>query len=187
MCEAADCGGVAKVVSCMAVLIETANGLPFLVDDEDASQPRQVSFKDGSSVSVVISSHRWRWVGTGSKRHVATNFCSRLIYVHRAVMQAPPFLQVDHVNRDTSDNRKANLRLATHGQNLANQAKPRKRFAKYRGVRVRETSNGLRFFCTIKKDGKQYWTRLRASEKEAAIDHDEIAKRLYGEFAVLNF
>ncbi|KIS27827.1 hypothetical protein TV39_08815 [Arthrobacter sp. SPG23] len=42
------------------------------------------------------------------------------IVLARRIMQAPPHLEVDHINHDTSDNRRANLGLSTHAQNQAN-------------------------------------------------------------------
>ena len=42
------------------------------------------------------------------------------IYLHRFIMNAPDHLLVDHVNHNTLDNRKSNLRLATTSENNQN-------------------------------------------------------------------
>lgn len=171
----------------MPTTINTVNGAPFVVDDDDSREPRMVWFKDGTCLEVVIKTSRWRWVGTSSKRHVATQAGRKLVYVHRAVMQSPPSFQVDHVDGNTANNVRSNLRLATHGENVVNQQKPRNRASSYRGVRVKLFAFGLRYFATVKKLGRQYRTPLRKDELQAARDYDQLASSLHGEFAVLNF
>ena len=42
---------------------------------------------------------------------------SKIVQLHRLIMDAPKGLLVDHRNGDSLDNRRANLRLATHSQN----------------------------------------------------------------------
>lgn len=42
------------------------------------------------------------------------------IFLHRFLMDAPPELVVDHINRNTLDNRRENLRVCTRSQNQHN-------------------------------------------------------------------
>lgn len=44
----------------------------------------------------------------------------RLVYLHRLIMNAPKGKQVDHINGDTLDNRKSNLRVVTRSLNQHN-------------------------------------------------------------------
>lgn len=145
------------------------------------------------SALVDPSDLRWRWVGTGSKRHAAANATiggkQWMIYVHRLIMECPPHLQVDHIDRDTANNMRSNLRLATHGQNLANQGKPRWRLCEFRGVRSPLNIRGCSrpYVAAIKKDGKEFRSQAFATQEEAAREYDRMALLHYGEFAVLNF
>lgn len=47
-------------------------------------------------------------------------FGTTCLGLHRFIMNAPLGLEVDHINHDTLDNRKVNLRLATRSQNMQN-------------------------------------------------------------------
>lgn len=42
-------------------------------------------------------------------------------YMHRMIMSPPVDLEVDHINGNKADNRRANLRIVTHAQNKQNQ------------------------------------------------------------------
>jgi hypothetical protein len=94
-----------------------------------------------------------------------------------------PEEQVDHINKDKTDNRIDNLRLATHGQNIANQAMRRNNTSGYKGV------------CLIKKTGKwranimsgkrKYHIGHFDTKEEAHEAYQATAKKLHGEFVGL--
>lgn len=87
----------------------------------------------------------------------------------------PGDLYIDHKNRNPSDNRWQNLRLATHGQNYINS----KTFGPTRGIqkrgegayRVRITHNKIRYSYQV----DSYWAAKRLRNK--------LERELYGEFA----
>lgn len=41
-------------------------------------------------------------------------------YMHRLVMNTPLGMSTDHINHDKLDNRKSNLRICTHAENMVN-------------------------------------------------------------------
>ena len=104
-------------------------------------------------------------------------------YLHRFVIDAPHGKEVDHINGHGLDNRKQNLRICTHRDNLRN---------------VRRTTPSVSGFRGVVKDGKKYTARLKYRGKllyfgrfdtpeEAARVRDRKVIELHGEFAFLNF
>jgi hypothetical protein len=79
---------------------------------------------DEADVAAVIAFGRWKI----AKRH-ATKYVTmgkrtpegmKQIYLHRFLMGPTGCMEVDHINRDGLDNRRANLRVVTRNVNLAN-------------------------------------------------------------------
>lgn len=116
------------------------------------------------------------------------------LFLHQEVARAPKGLVTDHINRNKLDNRSCNLRWATPAQNGAN-SKMRHHMNPYRGVvqsrQWRTNVAGERYLYTSpyyrvllnKKRLKQRFT----DPEEAARAYDKEAKKLWGDFAVLNF
>lgn len=49
--------------------------------------------------------------------YVSSRTENKTVYLHRAIMDAPKGRVVNHINHDTLDNRRSNLRIVTHQQN----------------------------------------------------------------------
>jgi hypothetical protein len=110
----------------------------------------------------------------------------KIVYLHREIMTAPKGRIVDHKNGDSLDNRRANLRIATHAQNSSNKRKTRtKTTSRFIGVSYEKSQN--RWAVKIKHKGKSHWIGGFKSEIEAAKARDSAAKKYHGEFARLNF
>jgi hypothetical protein len=93
---------------------------------------------------------------------------------------------VDHINNNSLDNRKANLRLATPAQNARNRRKmATKTSSKYKGVSYH---SGQKKWCAaIRVDGQYKYFGLFKNEIDAAKAYDKAARKHHKEFAVLNF
>jgi hypothetical protein len=107
------------------------------------------------------------------------------VRMHRVVAFAPPGIFVDHINGDTLDNRAANLRLCTAGENSRNSIKKRPAKSRYKGVSISNTGN--RWVTNIHHDGKLHFVGSFIFEIDAAAAYDREARKHFGEFARLNF
>ncbi len=110
----------------------------------------------------------------------------RTVYLHRFIMDAPKNLQVDHINHNGLDNRRANLRLATPSQNQYNRIHTNTKTG-FRGVKLCRTSKTAPFYAGIRSENRYYNLGSFKTREEAAIAYDRKAIELHGEFAVLNF
>lgn len=106
----------------------------------------------------------------------------RTFYLHRAILDAAPDAWVDHINRNTLDNRRSNLRLVTPAQNGWNRRGERGALSPYKGV----TRDGNQWTAQITVNGETHRIGRFNSDVEAARAYDLVAMRLHGEFAHLN-
>lgn len=90
--------------------------------------------------------------------------------------------QVDHRSHDTLDNRKCNLRKATHQQNRHNQ-RPLSSSG-FKGVILQDGRWRARIHTA---DHKHRSLGCFDTPEQAAKAYDEAARKLHGEFAFLNF
>lgn len=96
-----------------------------------------------------------------------------------------PAEHIDHINGDKADNRPANLREASHAQNMKNQG-ARRGTSRYCGVHWHRAGRAWCAMCHNDK-GKQVYLGLFPSEEAAAIAYDAAALEWHGDFARLNF
>lgn len=132
----------------------------------------------------MVSARAWHARPATNRPHVCYvqgHVNRRTVYLHRFIMSPPPGLWVDHINGDGLDNRRANLRICTPGENSVNRAN--RNATGYRGVYA---VNG-RWVARVNLHGRTHRTRTFATPTEAAQAYDELAQRVHGEFARLNF
>lgn len=107
------------------------------------------------------------------------------IAMHRLVMGAAPEQIVDHINGNTLDNRRCNLRFATRSTNAANGQRNKGGSSKFKGVHFYKRDS--RWTAQIKKDYKRIHLGYFDNEEDAARAYDEAAVALFGEYALVNF
>lgn len=171
----------------MTTEIVLTNGYVALVDDEDADR---------------INEHHWWAHRVAGGRVYAERkdwAAQKTIRMHREIMGLPPSRspQVDHINglfaegsEKVLDNRRANLRLATNGQNRANSRVSTTRAgrpagSRFKGVQWRPRIR--RWVASCRSQGTLHYLGCFVVEEDAARAYDEAALRLHGEFARVNF
>lgn len=131
-----------------------------------------------------VSKFKW-WVSTraGNTRYAYRMLGRTTQRMHRFILglRNKQRIEVDHVNGDGLDNRKANLRTCTRSQNLANSDRVLG-VSGFRGVYGRENSQ-----AKIGVNRKVIYLGRFGSPVEAARAYDVAAIRYFGAFARLNF
>lgn len=156
--------------------IKLTQGKYALVDDEDYEQVNKRKW--------YVSYDNKKWYARRNITDPSTKKRIR-IRMHREIMDCPKGLDVDHVNHNGLDNRKCNLRICTHSQNLFNQLPRRTNTtSKYKGVYWNKKDR--RWRASIGIDGKQIYIGNFSTEIKAAEAYGKKAKELFGEFAYLN-
>ena len=103
--------------------------------------------------------------------------------MHRIIMNAKPGDEIDHWDGNGLNNKRKNLRICNHYQNMANKKVKTKKDSQYLGVF--KDKNGKGWIAASRKDGKL--TRVCVpTELQAAIEYNKMALKNHGEFAKLN-
>jgi hypothetical protein len=147
-------------------------GMVALVDDEDYERVSHghwsVMHKNGGDYAV-------RKV-PGEKR---------LMAMARFLVGARSGEIVHHINHNTLDNRRENLRICTVQQNLCSQLKHGTGTSKYKGVHFFKRYG--KWQAQVMFNYKHFHLGYFANEEEAARAYDRKARELFGEFALCNF
>lgn len=106
-------------------------------------------------------------------------------YFARLIMMPRFGFVVDHINGDTSDNSRVNLRVCTARENRMNQRKTSGKTSQFKGVS--KVSDRKVFIAQIKYRSKGIYLGSFDSELDAAVAYDTMAKKLFGDYAKLNF
>ena len=153
-----------------------SRGYKSLVDDEDFDFLNQ--WKWHASCTSTIYAIRNPLVPSPNCSCGCTK--KLVVFLHRLIMNAPKNLSIDHINGDSLDNRKSNLRLCTRSQNCQNRAKLKKpTLSIYKGVQP--------WFKKWRVIVRKKHVGMFKTEIEAAKAYDKKAKELFGEFARTNF
>jgi len=99
---------------------------------------------------------RWAPMAKGKRR--------RLIRMHRVIMDAPDGMQIDHLNRQTLDNRRHNLRIVTCRGNAENR---RNQSPHGPGVRIIQRAITKPFRAAARVDGRFRHIGCFATAEEA--------------------
>jgi hypothetical protein len=134
---------------------------------------------------------KWILLGTGYNLYAVREVKigpkkTKRVYLHREIMKPKKRKLVDHRNTNSLDNRRANLRLATHAQNNYNRRKTSKKtWSRFIGVSFDKNSPAW-VSCIHYKRKRINLGRFK-NEIDAAKAYDIAAIKYHKEFARLNF
>lgn len=173
--------------------IRTVVGYVMLIDFQDKDLHESMEYRDGGLYWTVrtgsaypgdrvgrLDSQGYRmvgWNGKWAQEH-------RLIWIYHNG-PIPDGMVVDHINRDVSDCRIENLRLATKQENSLNSiGRPSVRISKYKGV----SPSGRKrrpWIARLTVNGKQI-VKSAFTEEEAARYYNEMVIKYRPDFGFIN-
>ena len=165
---------------------------PAIIKNNVALIPLGVGAKHGHAIvdiDMAWLADKYKWTLDTRKRYASTGTYklpsgrNGSMYLHRAVAGVNAGGIVDHISRDTLDNRRCNLRIVDHKINTINSAN-RGDTSKYRGVCW--DHNRKKWKSGIKNNGVYTTLGRFNSEVQAARVYNVAALKAFGEHAVLN-
>lgn len=144
----------------------------FMIDTEDLEKLSAYPIKMVAWMNPCTKTYYGvfsRKIPGGSRKNTTT-------YLHRIITDAPKGMMVDHINHDTTDNRKSNLRVCTASENQQNRKRKTHGESGVRGVNFDKRVN--KYYGRIYVNGKQmflgYFETLSGAEsavRKARLEH----------------
>lgn len=139
----------------------------------------------------VLAAQSWRVQKSLNTSYVvyAKRFDGRKVVtmLHRVIMDVSSRgMLVDHVNRCGLDNRRCNLRLANHAENMRNRKQHKSSSLMFKGIEERKNRKTRTFRAVLRIDGVRIRGKYRLTQEDAAKDYDNLAARHHGQFASPN-
>jgi hypothetical protein len=131
--------------------------------------------------AAMAASFNWRLTNGGYATRTLKN-----LSLHREIMQSADDCDVDHINGNKLDNRRANLRLCSRSANMQNQPKRTYRHActsRFKGV----TRKHNLWYVQLGIDGRRVSGGYFKDEVAAALAYDRLAREHHGPLAHVNF
>ena len=122
---------------------------------------------DNEDVQKVVSVGSWHAIYDNTLATPNFYIChreqgKRCLKLHRFIMNCPDDKVVDHINHNTIDNRKQNLRICTHFENQQNL---RSKTTEQTGVCKRVRNNREFWVSNISKNKKKYSKDFKTKEE----------------------
>lgn len=125
-----------------------------------------------------LNAYRWWSVDMGGYVYAFTKIDGKRVGMHRLIVRAPEGKVVDHINGDTLDNQRSNLRVCLQSENMRNRKQSSHSSQPYKGV---EACKG-RWRARITVDGKRRHLGLFDLPEDAHKAYAAASKALHGEF-----
>lgn len=151
--------------------VDLTRGLVALIDEADA---------ETVSVCNWSAKHEGRSVSGYAVARIPGCKHRRRMLMHRTIL-CFPILPVDHINGNGLDNRRCNLRLCTHLENMRNRHSAQGAIP-YKGVYARRGH----YCALIRTESRRIYLGSFLAPELAALAYDAAALRYFGEFAATN-
>lgn len=156
-------------------LIPLNRGMFAIVDNDDFERLNQfkwITYKQKGR-------ENWYVIRSNKKNGLTPKQC----HMSHHILTAPEGYVIDHINGNSLDNRRENLRIATYQQNSRNRTKRKATASKYKGLcRVRN-----KWRVSIAYDKRRIFLGYFEEQITAAKVYDKYAVLFFGKFANLNF
>lgn len=158
--------------------IELTRGMKAIVDDEDYERISQHSWALRPEINGQCVGYAVR---KGSKKRGEP----RTVSMHREILNVPKGVLIDHINRNSLDNRKCNLRVANTQKNAFNRKKPNVKCTSiYKGVFQRKGQKS--WSARIKYNDHHIELGRYKEEAYAAAVYNYASRLLFGEYRCEN-
>lgn len=137
----------------------------------------------------IVRNYKWYAIRCGKRYYAMT--CTKTsqgkrkhFQMQRLLMNFPENMVVDHVSHDGLDNRKSNLRVCSHKNNIRSQPKRATNKSGYKGV---YWNKALKKWHAQIFYGKKRHLGYYGKAEDAAKAYDKAAGEFQKEFAITNF
>ena len=137
---------------------------------------------------ALLQGRNWTLRSSGNHLYVQRTIYADGKYIgyeslHRLISKCQPGQVVDHINGDSLDNRRSNLRVCSAAQNRLNCRRHKNNQAGLKGVYLDKECATTRWRASIRANGKKHNLGSFSTKNEAHAAYVRAAKRLHGEFA----
>lgn len=154
------------------------NNKRILLDDEDFEKVSVYTWREAPKAPGYF-------LRMFSRGYIKGEQQREYIFLHRYILGVKdPKIKVDHKNNDTLDNRRKNLRLATHQQNMCNRSKQKNNKSGYIGVWWKKDRN--KWKAAVRLNRKEHFVGYFDDLLEAVRARDLKVVELHGDYAKVN-
>jgi len=132
--------------------------------------------------------NQWNWCASWNPKtksfYAMRRHSGQHIKMHRFILNCQGKEEGDHIDKNTLNNRRKNIRRCTHAENSRNIGPTACNPSGKKGVYWSKARG--KWESKLEFNGKRIWVGRFTSIEEAANAYDRTAKKYFGEFAHLN-